>query len=98
MQSNGTKIKSQDNSVDLILLRHVFHGVEERPRMLKEFFRILRPSGRLAIVERTHRILSGKSGPPIVDEKELVQQIKQTGFSFYQTIPHGKDSIIIGKR
>ena len=86
--------------MNLILLEHVFHEVEEKPRVLKEFFRILKPSGRLAIVERTYPdgMFSRKFGPPIVDEIEILQWIQQAGFAFGQTIPHEKDSIIIGKK
>ena len=100
LQSDGTGIQLEDSSVDLILLNHVFHEVEDKPRVLGEFQRILKASGRLAIVERTRgsgmpwRIM----GPPIVDERELTRETQQTGLGFAQTIEYGNDSIVIAQK
>ena len=100
LQSNGTDIRLQDNSVDLILLGHVFHEVEDEQRVLKEFMRVLRASGRLVIVEKTRssRLIPGTFSPPTVNEMEIVERIQRAGFQFSQTILYGKDSIIIGKK
>lgn len=97
LQSNGTGIRLPDRSVDLILLTHVFHEVEDKLKVLSEFHRILRASGRLVVVEKTR----GKGmplSPPTIDEKELIHQIQQAGFEHAQTIPFEKDSIVIGKK
>jgi ubiquinone/menaquinone biosynthesis C-methylase UbiE len=53
LASNGIAVGLEDQSVDLILLNHVFHEVEAKPRVMDEFHRILKHSGRLVIVERT---------------------------------------------
>ncbi len=100
MQTDGTHIKLSDGTVDLILLGHVFHEVEDRPGVLDEFFRIIKPSGRLAVVERTHSssFLSGKLGPPVLKVDEIIREIEQAGFKSDQTIPHGKDTIIICRK
>jgi ubiquinone/menaquinone biosynthesis C-methylase UbiE len=100
LQSNGTNIKLQDDSVDLVLLGHVFHEVEDEQRVLKEFLRVLKPSGRLAIVERTRPnwMFPATFSPPIVNEMEVVKQIQRAGFAFSQTIPFGKDSVIMGRK
>jgi ubiquinone/menaquinone biosynthesis C-methylase UbiE len=100
LQSNGTDVRLQDNSVNLILLGHVFHEVEDEQRVLKEFLRVLKPSGRLVIVERTrpNRMLPATFSPPTVNEMEVVEQIQRAGFAFSQTIPYGKDSIIIARK
>ena len=100
LQSNGTDIRLPDNTVDLIVLVHVFHEVEEKATVLREFRRILKPGGRLAIVEKTRpdRMFPAVFSPPIVDPKEIVQDIQQEGFGFRQAIPSGKDSIIICAR
>lgn len=100
LQSNGTDIRLQDNSVDLILLGHVFHEVEDEQRVLKEFLRVLKPPGRLIIVERIrpNRILPATFSPPTVNEMEIVDQIQRAGFAFSQTILYGKDSIIIVRK
>lgn len=97
VRSDGTEIRLADESVDIILLYHVFHEVEERSKVLREFLRIMRPSGRLAIVERTrgHGVLSARLGPPIVNEDEVIKELERAGFPFITTILHGNDSIII---
>ena len=100
MQSNGTEIKLPDVGVDLILLAHVFHDVEHKPRVLSEFLRILKPSGRLVVVEKTRGggILTGKLGPPIIDEAEVIQEMTTAGFTRIRIIPHEKDTMIIGQK
>ena len=100
LQSDGTGIRLEDGSVDLILLNHVFHEVDDKPRVLGEFRRILKPLGRLAIVERTREPgrLMGNMGPPVVDEKRLIGEIQQAGFRFAETIAHGNASIVISQK
>ena len=100
LQSDGTGIRLEDGSVDLIFLNHVFHEVDDKPRVLGEFRRILKPLGRLAIVERTREPgrLLGNMGPPVVDEKRLIGEIQQAGFRFAQTIAHRNTSIVISQK
>lgn len=100
LKSDGTAINLEDNSVDLVLLFHVFHEVEDKPRVLREICRILKPSGRLAIVEKTRGdgIFSGKFGPPVLRQDEVIGEIARSGFKPAETLPHDKDSIIIGHK
>jgi ubiquinone/menaquinone biosynthesis C-methylase UbiE len=100
LKSDGTNIRLENGSVDVILLVHVFHEVENKPRVLSEFLRILKSQGRLVVVERTRgsRIFSGKLGPPTVSETVIVQEIARAGFTIAKTIPHRKDSIITGRK
>lgn len=99
IQSNGTQINLENDSVDIIVLVHVFHEIEERRKALSEFLRILRPSGRLLIVEKTRGgVLAAKFGPPIVNESEIVTEIANAGFVIVKTVAHGTDSIIQGKK
>lgn len=96
MRSNGTEVRLEDRSVDVILLVHVFHEVEDRIMVLGEFSRILRLSGRLIIVENTHGgLLSGRFGPPIIDKTDVIQDVERAGFACDETILHRNDSIII---
>jgi ubiquinone/menaquinone biosynthesis C-methylase UbiE len=100
LKSDGITLGLDDQSVDLILLNHVFHEVEEKPKVMAEFHRTLKHSGRLVIVEKT-REPSGRlhfMGPPIVDEKELVSEIQQSGFRFAEAIKLDSDSIMISHR
>ena len=99
LQSDGTGLKLEDRNVDLILLNHVFHEVENKVATLHEFSRILKPSGRVAIVERTSGDgLLSKFGPPVIDEEEVTHELKDAGFNNVHAIPYGKDSIIIGRK
>lgn len=100
VKSDGKETRLGDESVDIILLSHVFHEVDDRPRVLSEFLRIMRPSGRLVVVERTRRgsIFSQIFGPPIIDEMEVIRELERAGFAWAETIPHGRDSIIIGQK
>ncbi len=98
-QSDGTKMGIENGSVDLILLNHVFHEVEDKRATLREFGRILKPSGRIAIVEKTRGSRPFRSlGPPIIDVNELTRELKDSGFSPARVIPHGRSTIIIGTR
>jgi SAM-dependent methyltransferase len=99
LTTDGTEIKLGDESVDLIFLNHVFHEVVNRQKVLSEFLRILKPSGRLTVVERTRGgLFSGKLGPPIIDQTEVAQDLERAGFSLAETIAYGNDSIIVGRK
>jgi SAM-dependent methyltransferase len=100
LESDGTEIKLENDSIDLILLVHVFHEVDDKSRVLREFLRILKVSGRLVIVEKTWggKRFSGVLGPPVIDERGVIQEVERVGFSYVKTIPSGKDGIIISKK
>ena len=100
VRSDGIDLKLADESVDLVFLHHVFHEIENKPGVLKRFLRIIKPSGRLVIVERTRgsRLLGGRLGPPIIDQMEVAQDIERTGFALMETILHGNDSMIVGRK
>ena len=99
LESDGTELKLSDESVDLIFLNYVFHEITERPRVLSEFLRILKRSGRLAIVERTRGgILMRKVGPPVMDRMELAGELGRAGFSLAETIAYHNTSMIIARK
>jgi ubiquinone/menaquinone biosynthesis C-methylase UbiE len=99
LRTDGTEIKLGNGTADLIFLNHVFHEIADRSRVLSEFLRIMKRSGTLAIVERTRGgLFSWAPGPPIIDLAEVVQELERAGFLLAQTIPHGNDSIVIGKK
>ena len=51
LQSDGKNIQLEDSSLDLILLVTVYHEVGDSEAVLKEFGRVLKLVGKLAIVE-----------------------------------------------
>lgn len=101
VESDGTRIKLPNDSIDLILLAHVFHEVEERSRVLGEFLRMLKPAGRLVVVEKTqgNGVLSRFGlGPPIINEGDIIQELTQAGYALSTAMPRGKDSIVTTKK
>jgi len=97
MQSDGRSINLGEDSIDLILLVHVFHEIGQKAEVLSEFSRILKVSGRLAIVERTKSggFLAGKFGPPVIDQATVVNSIAGGGFRLIELVCDGQDSVII---
>ncbi len=99
IESDGTALRLPDEALDMIFLNHVFHEIERRTLVLSEILRIMRPSGRLVVVERTQgNFLSGRLGPPVIDEKEVIQELEHAGFFLTETIAHGKDTVIVSRR
>jgi ubiquinone/menaquinone biosynthesis C-methylase UbiE len=100
IQSDGISIDLQDESVNLILMVHVFHEIGDKEKVLREFSRLLKPSGRLAIVERTRAAghLSRRFGPPVMDHGVIVHAITQAGFTVIEVMQIGEDSVVIVSR
>jgi ubiquinone/menaquinone biosynthesis C-methylase UbiE len=100
IQSDGIAIELGGESVDLILLVHVFHEIEDKERVLREFSRLLKASGRLAIVERTRAegFLSRKFGPPVMDHKDVVKVLTECAFLVMEVLQNGEDSVVIAGR
>jgi ubiquinone/menaquinone biosynthesis C-methylase UbiE len=100
IQADGTRIDLADACADEILLVHVFHEVEFADKVLGEFLRVLKPLGRLIIVEKTRgsRLLGSRLGPPIVSASDVKDEISRAGFNTADPLPFGNDSIIIGTK
>jgi len=96
-RSDGTSIDLGNDSIDLILMVHVFHEIEKKTEVLSEFSRILKRSGRLAIVERTREggFLSGKVGPPVIDQVGVIEFLAVGRFRVHEVVENGEDSIIL---
>ena len=99
IESDGTKIDIPTTTVDLCLLVHVYHEVENKPQLLAEFIRILKPSGKLAIVEKTRESLfAEKLGPPTIEIDALKPEIERVGFVALEAMAYGKDSILFARK
>jgi 2-polyprenyl-3-methyl-5-hydroxy-6-metoxy-1,4-benzoquinol methylase len=98
-QSDGTRIDLPDGSVDVIVLIHVFHEIEDRTKVLLEFVRILKHSGRVLIVEKTlGGLLASRVGPPVVSSSVILGEVTNAGLHDVGAVTHGNDSIIQGKK
>lgn len=94
IKSDGTWINLENGIVDMILLVHVFHEIEEKGKVLSEFRRVLKESGRMIIVERTRGgVISRRIGPPVMDEQRIATEIGE--FKLARTIQFGSDSIFV---
>jgi len=100
IQSDGRSIDLEEESIDLILMVHVFHEIGHKEEVLGEFSRILNTSGRLAIVERTRAsgFLSRRFGPPVIEHDDVVNSLNVSGFDVIEVIENGEDSVIIANR
>ncbi len=95
-QSDGAHLPLASGSVDLILLAHVFHEIAEKRRALEEFERILKPDGRVAILERTRagRFRRLLPGPPVVRPADITEAAALTGLVPGEVRTLGNDCLL----
>jgi ubiquinone/menaquinone biosynthesis C-methylase UbiE len=86
LQSNGTRLELADDSVDIVLLVTVYHEVGESEATLKEFGRVLKPNGRLVIVEMVKPAFL--MGAPVQNPQKLKLEIEAAGFKLKQMEPY----------
>jgi ubiquinone/menaquinone biosynthesis C-methylase UbiE len=86
LQSDGKNIQREDGSVDIILLVTVYHEVGESEAVLKEFSRILKPKGKLAIVEVIKKGIF--PGAPVQNPDVLKAEIEAASFKLEQMLPY----------
>ena len=86
LQSNGTSIQLENGSVDLILLVTVYHEVGENEAVLKEFSRILKPYGKLVVVEVIKKGIL--PGAPVQNPEALKAEFEAGNFAVEQMLPY----------
>ena len=82
MRSEEDRIPLKDGSVDGVLLAHVFHELEHPDAVLGEIFRVLRPGGRLVVVD--WKLVPTSSGPPLserIPANEVLKALTEAGFT-----------------
>jgi len=97
----ATNLKT--GSCDTLLLVDVYHHLDNSAEMIKDFAKVLRPNGILAIVDFNR--IEGKSRPWILkhtklSKKDIISQVTKEGFSFYKeaAIPFKENVMLIFKR
>lgn len=95
IRSQEYDLKLPDSSVSFGLLVNVIHEVDNKERILAEISRILKPEGKLAIVDWEKTGM--EYGPPVDDRisrEEVKQLLGSTGFKIH--FEQGYDSIFYG--
>lgn len=81
LQSDGESLHLPPESVDLVLLVHVYHEIPDKEKVMLEFRRILRMGGRIVIQERTRKRGLSKilPGPPVMEVTNIVDLAAKVG-------------------
>ena len=85
---NGTKIK--DASMDAVIASNILFQVEDRGQFVREVYRILKPKGRILLVDWSDSF--GNTGPiddHVVKEAKARDLFEKSGFAFQQMIDAG---------
>ena len=93
LQSDGKNIQLKDDAVDLILLVTVYHEVGDNEIVLKEFHRVLKPTGKLAIVEVIKKGILPSA--PVQNPDVLKVEIEAGNFRLQQMLPYKSYGILL---
>ena len=88
--SDPLDFKLADNSVEFALIANVFHEIPEKEPFLREVWRILKPAGKLILIEWNEEIQ--EYGPPAdhrISEEETDRWLEAAGFTIKQKKPIG---------
>ena len=98
--SDGVTVLLPDAHADLVVLINVYHEFDERPRVLAELRRLLRPGGTVLVAD--WKAEETPTGPPLwhrVPEDAIRQELAAAGFEAIQSHPglayHG---LLTGRR
>jgi len=94
VQSDGKNIQVENQSVDTVLLVTVYHEIHDHEAVLKQFNRILKPDGKLVIVEAVKK--SRFAGAPVQDSDALKGEIEGPSFfKLKETLPYKKYIVLL---
>jgi len=88
---DATRLK--ENVVDLIIISNILFQAENKNQVLKEALRILKPGGRLVIIEWNIGEQESKLGPPVnsrISSQNAKTLFEGAGFSFVKEFDPGE--------
>ncbi len=86
LQSDGTSLNLNNATLDIVLLIKVYHEVGETKTVLNQFHRILKPAGKLVIVEMIKKGVF--PGPPVQVPEVLQAEIEANNFKLQEMVPY----------
>jgi ubiquinone/menaquinone biosynthesis C-methylase UbiE len=95
VESDGTRIPLPSNSFNLVFLNLVYHEISDKKAVLQEFWRLLKPGGRVAIREKTENTLL-PLGPPIIPVDLIQSAVENAGFGEVHNVGGRGRRIVIG--
>ena len=82
LKNDEDRLPIEGNGIDGVLLAHSFHELERPNTMLKEVMRILRPGGKVVVVD--WKPVPTPFGPPLserVPVEEVLNSLERVGFA-----------------
>jgi ubiquinone/menaquinone biosynthesis C-methylase UbiE len=86
--SGGTHLR--DSSMDRVIVSNTLFQIEEKERFIREVFRILRPSGKVLVIDWDDASdLSGPDRNHLIGKETAKDVFLSGGFNFEKEIPAG---------
>ncbi|MCL6599780.1 MAG: methyltransferase domain-containing protein [Alicyclobacillus macrosporangiidus] len=99
IEAPAEHIPLSDAAVDRILCAFVLHEVDDLQQTLAEFQRLLKPEGKLMIIEWEKKPMD--MGPPVyerIDTAELERQVQAAGFQTESWRPNPYHYMVLARR
>jgi ubiquinone/menaquinone biosynthesis C-methylase UbiE len=96
-RSDGRRVPLPDWTADLVFMSLVYHELDDKGTVLKELARVLKPDGRLAIMEMT-RGLMRRLLMPRITVSEIEDSMKGVGFGACAEVRLGKETMVMCRR
>jgi ubiquinone/menaquinone biosynthesis C-methylase UbiE len=93
LQSDGKNLQLGNATVDTFLLVTVYHEVGDSEVVLKEFGRVLKPDGKLIIVEIIKKGIF--PGAPVQNPDKLKAEIEAVNYKLEKLIPYKNYGVLL---